>query len=154
MLEIEVQQVKDKRLKSYTTFITKRIIEKIISLTIEKAASKEFIGYSNFTVRFTNSSESRSLNGNYRKKNFATNVLTFSYEKWPNIIADIVICLPVIYTESEKNNISRFHHLTHMLVHGTLHAVGYDHEIPSDAKNMEKLEEKILRSLGIDSPYD
>ena len=80
-------------------------------------------------------------------------MLTFSYEKSPNIISDIVICLPVIYAECRKYRVGRFEHLTHMLVHGTLHALGYDHERLKDASVMEKLEEKILKSHGIDSPY-
>ena len=80
-------------------------------------------------------------------------MLTFSYEKTPNIIADIVICLPVIYAECKEYKVGRFEHLAHMLVHGTLHALGYDHESPEDASVMEKLEEKILKSQGINLPY-
>ena len=104
-------------------------------------------------MRFTNSQEGKYLNQKYRDKKYATNVLTFSYEKSPNIIADIVICLPVIYAECRKYRVGKFEHLAHMLVHGTLHAIGYDHERLKDASAMEKLEEKILKSLGIDSPY-
>ena len=61
--------------------------------------------------------------------------------------------LPVIYAECRKYKVGRFEHLAHMLVHGTLHAMGYDHESRKDASVMEKLEEKILKSQGIDSPY-
>ena len=104
-------------------------------------------------MRFTNSQEGKYLNQKYRNKKYATNVLTFSYEKSPNIIADLVICLPVIYAECRKYRVGRLEHLAHMLVHGTLHALGYDHERLKDASVMEKLEEKILKSLGIDAPY-
>ena len=104
-------------------------------------------------MRFTNSQEGKHLNQKYRNKKYATNVLTFSYEKSPNVIADIVICLPVIYAECRKYRVGRLEHLAHMLVHGTLHALGYDHERLKDASVMEKLEEKILKSQGIDSPY-
>ena len=113
----------------------------------------DFAGDYFFLIRFTNSREGKYLNQKYRNKKYATNVLTFSYEKSPNIIADIVICLPVIYAECKKYRVGRFEHLTHMLVHGTLHAMGFDHESPKDASVMEKLEEKILKSQGIDSPY-
>ena len=104
-------------------------------------------------MRFTNSQEGKHLNQKYRNKKYATNVLTFSYEKSPDIIADIVICLPVIYAECREYKVGRFEHLAHMLVHGTLHALGYDHDNLKDASVMEKLEEKILKSLGIDCPY-
>ena len=120
---------------------------------MKNAALIDFTGDYFFLVRFTNSQEGKYLNQKYRNKKYATNVLTFSYEKAPNIIADIVICLPVIYAECKKYKVGRVERLTHMLVHGTLHAMGFDHESPKDASVMEKLEEKILKSQGIDSPY-
>ena len=125
----------------------------MVSLTVKKACLTDFTGDYFFLVRFTNSQEGKYLNQKYRNKKYATNVLTFSYEKSPNVIADIVICLPVIYAECREYKVGRVEHLAHMLVHGTLHALGYDHESPRDASVMEKLEEKILKSQGIDSPY-
>ena len=113
----------------------------------------DFTGDYFFLVRFTNSQEGKYLNQKYRNKKYPTNVLTFSYEKSPNVIADIVICLPVLYAECREYKLGRVEHLTHMLVHGTLHALGYDHHSLKDASIMEKLEEKILKYQGIDSPY-
>ena len=153
MIRIEVQQVQDKRLKNFNYLIKKKIIKELVSLTIKKACLIDFTGDYFFLVRFTNSQEGKYLNQKYRNKKYATNVLTFSYEKSPHIIADIVICLPVIYAECRKYRVGRLEHLAHMLVHGTLHALGYDHERLKDASVMEKLEEKILKSRGIDSPY-
>tara|TARA_B100000963_G_scaffold346845_1_gene352541 strand:- start:6548 stop:6922 length:375 start_codon:yes stop_codon:yes gene_type:complete len=120
---------------------------------LNKAALNDFMGNYYLTVRFTNARESKLLNTKYRKKNYATNVLTFSYEKYPNVIADIVICLPIIYAECKEQNVGYLDHLTHMIIHGTLHAIGYDHECSNDALIMEKLEEKILNLLSISSPY-
>jgi len=120
---------------------------------VKKAALIDFTGDYIFLVRFTNSREGKYLNQKYRNKKYPTNVLTFSYEKTPNVIADIVICLPVLYAECREYKLGRFEHLTHMLVHGILHALGYDHQSLKDASIMEKLEEKILKYQGIDSPY-
>ena len=153
MIRIEVQQIKDKRLKSFDYLLKKKNIQKLVDVTVKNAALIDFAGDYFFSIRFTNSREGKYLNQKYRNRKHATNVLTFSYEKSPNIIADIVICLPVIYAECRKYGVGRFEHLTHMLVHGTLHAMGFDHESPKDASVMEKLEEKILKSQGIDSPY-
>ena len=153
MLEVNIQQVKDKRLRTFDYLIRKTFIKKIIYLTLEEASVKNLNRDCILTIRFTNSHEGKMLNTKYRNKKYATNVLTFSYETCPTVIADIVICLPVIYSECQRKKIGRLEHLAHMVVHGTLHALGYDHENPRDAQIMEKLEEKILELLGIDSPH-
>ena len=101
MIRIEVQQVQDKRLKGFNYLIKKKY-QKISQSHCKKAALIDFTGDYFFLVRFTNSQEGKYLNQKYRNKKYATNVLTFSYEKSPNIIADIVICLPVIYAECRK----------------------------------------------------
>lgn len=106
------------------------------------------------TVRIVGADEGQSLNKAFRGKDYATNVLTFDYAKSPVVHADLVLCAPVIKAEAKAQKISLAAHYTHMLVHGCLHAGGYDHETSSeDAEEMERLESAILAGLGIRSPY-
>jgi len=106
------------------------------------------------TLRFVNATEGQKLNFAFRKKDYATNVLTFPYELSKNSLsADIIFCLPVIQKEVKEQNKSLKDHLAHLIVHGCLHAQAYDHEIKKDAKKMEALEIKILRQLGFTNPY-
>ena len=106
------------------------------------------------TLRFVNAAEGKKLNMAFRKKNYATNVLTFPYELSKNtLVADIIFCLPVIQKEAKEQNKSLKAHLAHLVVHGCLHAQAYDHEIKKDALKMEALEVKILQKLGFPNPY-
>ena len=106
------------------------------------------------TLRFVNAAEGKKLNMAFRKKDYATNVLTFPYELSKNTLAaDIIFCLPVIQKEAKEQNKSFKAHLAHLVVHGCLHAQAYDHEIKKDALKMEALEVKILQKLGFPNPY-
>ncbi|OWS69755.1 rRNA maturation RNase YbeY [Polynucleobacter campilacus] len=106
------------------------------------------------TLRFVNATEGQKLNFSFRKKDYATNVLTFPYELSKNSLsADIIFCLPVIQKEVKEQNKSLKDHLAHLIVHGCLHAQAYDHEIKKDAEKMEVLEIKILHQLGFTNPY-
>ncbi|UCE31701.1 MAG: rRNA maturation RNase YbeY [Burkholderiales bacterium] len=105
------------------------------------------------TVRFVERAESRALNRNYRGKDRATNVLTFAYSRAPAVQADIVICMPVVEREALAQRKSITAHLAHMVVHGVLHAQGYDHLDEVDARRMESREVAILRRFGIGDPY-
>ncbi len=80
------------------------------------------------TVRIVGAEEGQQLNREYRKKDYATNVLTFDYTQEPLVTADLVLCAPVIEREAKEQNKSLEEHYAHMLVHGTLHAQGWDHE--------------------------
>ncbi|WP_128112742.1 rRNA maturation RNase YbeY [Polynucleobacter necessarius] len=105
------------------------------------------------TLRFVNATEGKKLNLAFRKKDYATNVLTFPYELTKNsLMADIIFCLPVIQKEAKEQNKTFKAHLAHLVVHGCLHAQGLDHEIERDAKKMEFLEIKILQKLGFANP--
>ena len=95
------------------------------------------------TVRIVNNSESQKLNHHYRDKNYPTNILSFPYESDP-IEGDMVLCAPLIKTKAEW---------AHLIIHGTLHLMGLDHETPKDAFKMESLEIKLLSQLGFDNPY-
>ena len=106
------------------------------------------------TLRFVNATEGKKLNLAFRKKDYATNVLTFPYELSKNaLIADIIFCLPVIKKEAKEQNKTLKAHLAHLIVHGCLHAQGFDHESDKDAKKMESLEIQILQKLGFANPY-
>ena len=106
------------------------------------------------TVRIVDAEEGRALNRDYRKKDYATNVLTFDYAQAPVVVADLVLCAPVVEREAREQGKSLQAHYAHLLVHGTLHAQGWDHETSEqDAREMEAYETDILRELGFDDPY-
>ena len=105
------------------------------------------------TVRIVGAEEGRALNRDYRAKDYATNVLTFDYSREPVVHADLVLCAPVIEREAAELGITRQAHYAHMLVHGTLHAQGCDHEADDEARAMEARESELMRSLGFSDPY-
>ena len=106
------------------------------------------------TVRMVDAEEGQSLNRDYRQKDYATNVLTFDYAHEPVVMADLVICAPVIEKEAQEQNKDLLAHYAHMLVHGTLHAQGWDHETSEhDAQEMEAYETAIMAELGYADPY-
>ncbi len=106
------------------------------------------------TVRVVGDTEARSLNHSYRGKDYATNVLTFDYARSPVVLADLVLCASVVAREAQEQGKSLEAHYAHLLVHGTLHAQGYDHETNArDALEMEALEVLLMGSLGFANPY-
>jgi probable rRNA maturation factor len=108
------------------------------------------------TVRFVGEQEGRTLNDHYRHKDYATNVLTFAYDDAPDgkVVGDLVLCCPVVEKEAGDEKKALTAHYAHLLVHGVLHAQGYDHETSEeDAAEMEALEVDILAKLGFPNPY-
>lgn len=106
-------------------------------------------------LRLVGLKEAQQLNAGYRHKDYATNVLTFEYGVQPDGTAagDIVLCVPVLKREAKEQRKDFLCHAAHLTIHGTLHALGYDHVKPRAAKQMECLEISILSSMGIDNPY-
>ena len=106
------------------------------------------------TLRFVNATEGKKLNLAFRQKDYATNVLTFPYELSKNeLVADIIFCLPVLQKEAKEQDKLLKAHLAHLIVHGCLHAQGYDHEAAKDEKKMEALEIQTLQKIGFTNPY-
>ena len=105
------------------------------------------------TVRIVGADEGRTLNRDYRQKDYATNVLTFDYEAEPVVVADLILCAPVVEREARDEGRSLEAHYAHLLVHGTLHAQGHDHEIEAEAQAMEARETEVLLALGYADPY-
>lgn len=105
-------------------------------------------------MRIVNLEEGQALNRSYRKKDYATNVLTFDYAQSPVVMADLVLCAPVVAQEAKAQGKTLAAHYAHLLVHGTLHAQGWDHETSlKDAHAMEAHEIAVLSGLGFDNPY-
>ena len=106
-------------------------------------------------IRFVDDGEGRTLNRDYRGKDYATNVLTFAYDDAEVVMdtdivrADIVLCVDVLLREAQQQAISVMQHAAHLIVHGVLHAQGYDHEADDEAAEMEALEDNILVGLGM-----
>lgn len=109
------------------------------------------------SIRIVDTKEGRTLNRDYRGKDYATNVLSFPIELPPGVklplIGDLVICAPVVTREAAEQGKLARNHWAHMTVHGVLHLLGYDHIEDNEAEAMEALETRILAGLGIDDPY-
>jgi probable rRNA maturation factor len=105
------------------------------------------------TVRIVGAEEGQALNREFRGKDYATNVLTFDYSHEPVVMADLIICAPVVEAEAREQRITLEAHYAHLLVHGTLHAQGDDHENEAEAEAMEAKETTILAGLGFADPY-
>jgi probable rRNA maturation factor len=104
-------------------------------------------------VRIVDADEAQALNRDYRQRDYATNVLTFDYQHEPEVIADLILCAPVVEREAAELGKPVAEHYAHMLVHGTLHAQGYDHEADDEAQVMEARESALMRALGFAEPY-
>lgn len=112
------------------------------------------------TLRFVDEAEGRAINRDFRHKDYATNVLTFAYGEPPHadgesqpVEADIILCTDVITKEAKEQKKTVAAHLAHLIIHGTLHAQGYDHENETEAEEMEARETALLARFHITDPY-
>lgn len=110
-------------------------------------------GPAELTVRIVGDAEGQALNRDFRGKDYATNVLTFDYEQAPVVVADLVLAAGVVEREAAELGIPLADHYAHLLVHGALHAQGFDHEDEAQAAVMEARESEVLQGLGLADPY-
>jgi len=107
---------------------------------------------SKITLRIVDENESKILNKKFRNKDTSTNILSFLMLEDP-IEGDLVLCHPVIKKEAKAQNKKIQDHYAHLIIHGYLHLLGYDHQNNADADKMEKMEKKILNKFNINDPY-
>ena len=123
--------------------------------TALKAYDKSF----SMCVRIVDTEESQALNSQYRGKDYPTNVLSFTFDMPECVeqdtleLGDLVVCADVVAKEAQEQNKQLFDHWAHMIVHGTLHLLGFDHINDDEAEEMEQLERDILAQLNIADPY-
>ncbi|MGB9988279.1 rRNA maturation RNase YbeY [Pseudoduganella rhizocola] len=136
-----------------------RLAESITRPMIRKWVKAALFAPAEFTIRFVDAEEGQALNREYRGKDYATNVLTFAYNEGEEIAddeptrADIILCTDVLQREAAEQKKSVEEHTAHLVVHGVLHAQGYDHEDDEEAAEMESLETELLATLGYPNPY-
>ncbi len=144
------------KLKLTLQFPDKRLQKQLPKELIKKTVKAALFAPAEFTIRFVDALEGKSLNLDFRAKNYATNVLTFAYTEDVDAevtLADIILCTDVLQQEAAAQKKSVVDHTLHLIVHGVLHAQGYDHENDEDAQEMEELEADILATLGVANPY-
>ena len=126
---------------------------------IRRWVQAALLGPAELTIRFVDAEEGRALNRDYRAKDYATNVLTFAYNEGEEVAddeptrADIILCTDVLQREAEEQKKTVEEHVAHLVVHGVLHAQGFDHENDEEAEEMEQLERDIMEVLGYPDPY-
>lgn len=136
-----------------------RLQESITRQKIRRWVQAALLAPAELTIRFVDAEEGRVLNRDYREKDYATNVLTFAYNEGEVIAedeptrADIILCTDVLEKEAAEQNKTVEEHTAHLIVHGVLHAQGYDHDDDEEALEMEQLERDILSALGYPDPY-
>lgn len=117
----------------------------------------QFMDQAEITIRIVDQAESQQLNNTYRHKDKPTNVLSFPFESPIEIdvplLGDLIICKQVVEAEAQEQHKSLTSHWAHMIVHGCLHLLGYDHILDEEAEEMENIEIDIMRHLGFDNPY-
>ena len=136
-----------------------RLQESITRQKIRRWVQAALLGPAELTIRFVDAEEGRVLNRDYRGKDYATNVLTFAYNEGEELAddeptrADIILCTDVLEREAREQNKPVEEHSAHLIVHGVLHAQGYDHGDDEEAAEMEQLERDILMAMGYSDPY-
>jgi len=135
-------------------------IRRWVGLALEKSTHRPNMNLQ-VTVRIVDKAEIRALNRDYRAKDMPTNVLSFPFEVPPGLpieamdgeLGDVVVCAQVVVEEAQQQDKPLVAHWAHMIIHGTLHLLGYDHESEAEAADMESLEIALLRKLGYADPY-
>ena len=144
-LSLSLQFDRSDLARAHRTQLSRSFVTRCIRAALQAPAE--------ITVRVVGAEEARALNLEYRQKDYATNVLTFDYSHAPEVHADLVLCADVVQAEAAAQNILLSAHYAHLLVHGTLHAQGFDHEDEAQAVLMEARETVLLAALGFADPY-
>lgn len=130
---------------------------RLIAQWVQASAAGRVRKAMELSLRVVGAAEGRALNRRYRGRDYATNVLSFEVPREirqrDRLLGDLVICAPVVARESRQQGKSLRAHWAHLVVHGTLHLLGYDHERKRDAQRMERREVRLLRGLGYRNPY-
>ncbi len=144
------------KLSLYVQYADARLKPEISRALLRRWVKAALFFPAQITLRIVDAEEGRKLNAEYRQKDYATNVLTFAYtedEEAEETQADIILCTDVLQREAQEQGKSVLEHCAHLVVHGVLHAQGYDHEEDAEAEEMEGLEVEILAKLGFANPY-
>lgn len=150
MYHIIIQHAADKKLAPTTALLRK---------WAEHTLAKQALANAQVTIRLVDVAEMTVLNTTYRNKKGPTNVLSFPFglpeevKMEIPILGDIIICSEVVNQEASSQQKSQQAHFAHMVIHGILHLLGYDHETDAEAKVMESLEKKVMQTLGFPNPY-
>ena len=152
-------KIKEKRIKitvqviASNTFIPSRYF---LQRWVNKALAKQ-VGPNEVNIRLVSKKESADLNNTYRHKTGPTNILSFPFEPppevSPNFLGDLVICAALVNQQAKQQVKTRLAHWAHLIIHGCLHLIGYDHIHDKDANKMETIEIQILKELGYENPY-
>ena len=144
-LTLSLQFARDDVARSHRSSLPRASVARWIRAALQLPAE--------ITVRIVGAAEGQALNRDYRGKDHATNVLTFDYHHAPVVVADLVLCAPVVAREAAEAGMALDAHYAHLLVHGALHAQGHDHESQAEAVVMESIESAIVVALGYPDPY-
>jgi probable rRNA maturation factor len=150
---------KNHKLELEVQYADPRLEESITPAMLERWVRAALLGPAELTIRFVDAEEGLALNRDYRGKDYATNVLTFAYNEGAEIdedeptSADIVLCTDVLQREADEQKKTVEEHAAHLVVHGVLHAQGFDHEHDDEAEEMEQLERDIMEALEYPDPY-
>ena len=152
-------QEKKHKLELDVQYADTRLEASITPAMIERWVQASLLGPAELAIRFVDAAEGQQLNRDYRGKDYATNVLTFAYNEGEIIAddeptrADIVLCTDVLQREAAEQEKTVEEHAAHLVVHGVLHAQGFDHENDEEAEDMEQLERDIMEALEYPYPY-
>jgi probable rRNA maturation factor len=144
-LSLSLQFARDPLVRSHREALPRARVVRCLRQALARPAE--------LTVRIVGTEEGQALNRDYRQKDYPTNVLTFDYSHEPVVVADLVLCAPVVEAEAREMGVALADHYAHLLVHGALHAQGHDHEAEDEAEQMESRETEVLAALGVADPY-
>jgi probable rRNA maturation factor len=155
-IQLQSKMPQKNKLSLSVQYADPRLRDKFTRPQIRRWVQAALLAPAELTIRFVDADEGRTLNRDYRAKDYATNVLTFAYTEDDDSAvtqADIILCTDVLQREADEQGKTLEAHTAHLVVHGVMHAQGYDHESDDEAAEMEALEIETLAKLGLSNPY-